>query len=348
MSILSANMGLIISSIGSDSGLAWEQNLNASEYTIDAHNHTSGNGVPVPSAGLNINAPLAFNNQQATGLQAVTFTPQVSLSTLYGIYSIGVDLYYNDGNGNVIQITSGGTVNATSSGISSGTNTASFVSNVLIVNSATNHPANIQVASVLLGNNTTNSKYLTLSPPSAMGANIQETLPAIPGTPGFMTMDASGNMGASTIPLANGITRSNLAAVGQQVSSSSGVYVSSATSYTAITNLSVTITTSGRPVMLIIQSDNSSSSHLFEFGVSNSSSQSDSAGNYKWLRGSTPIAYNYVQGYVYLSDIIPAPMMFLDTPSAGTYTYTIQAAAISGNPGSEIISTYAVLLAYEL
>ena len=176
----------------------WEQNLNASLYTIDNHNHSLGNGVQIPPSGLNINASLPFNNQSATAVQSVVFKPQASLATLYGIYSIGADLYFNDGNGNVVQITSGGTVNATSSGISSGTNTASFVSNVLVVNSNTNHPANIQAASILLGNNSTGSKYLTLSPPSAMGSNIQQTLPTIPAQTNIMTMDSSGNMAAST------------------------------------------------------------------------------------------------------------------------------------------------------
>lgn len=46
------------------------------------------------------------------------------------------------------------------------------------------------------------------------------------------------------------VTKAKLAALGQQVSSSCGTFSGSATSYTAITNLTVTITLTGRPVFI--------------------------------------------------------------------------------------------------
>ena len=95
-------MNLVISTIGVDSGLAWETNLNASLTRIDNHNHTSGNGVQIPSAGIAINSALTFNNQQATNVQALVLTPQSSLATLNAVYVQGADLYYNDSAGNVI------------------------------------------------------------------------------------------------------------------------------------------------------------------------------------------------------------------------------------------------------
>ncbi len=119
------------------------------------------------------------------------------------------ELFYNDSSGNQVQITLAGVINATSSGIASGTASAAFSTGVLVVNAATNTPANIQVASILLGNNVANSKFLTLSPPNAMGANYSLVLPGIPAATSFMTLDTSGNMGAS-IATANGITGSNI------------------------------------------------------------------------------------------------------------------------------------------
>ena len=166
--VTTPNMGLQQPTIGVDSGLAWETDLNANSSILDLHNHTPGNGTQIPPAGLNINSALTFNNQQATNLQAVVFTAQATLATLSALYEVGPNLYYNDGSGNVIQITSGGTVNATSSGITSGTATASFVSSVLTVNFASNTPANIKGGSLLLGNNSAGSNYLTLSPPNAI------------------------------------------------------------------------------------------------------------------------------------------------------------------------------------
>ena len=53
------NMNLPESIVNVDSGLTWEQNLNKSLTIIDGHNHTTGYGVPIPPAGLNINSDLS-------------------------------------------------------------------------------------------------------------------------------------------------------------------------------------------------------------------------------------------------------------------------------------------------
>lgn len=196
----SPNMGLPISVVGITTGLQWEQNLNFSLTLIDAHDHSPGKGVPIAASSLNINTDLTINNNNLTLVRSIRFQPQSAAlsgaSDLGCLYEAGVNLYYNDGNGNQIQITSGGAVNATSSGISSGTATASFVSSVLVVNAAASTPANIQVASVLLGNNVANSKYLTLSPPNSMAANYGLTLPPLPPGTKIMTLDSSGNITA--------------------------------------------------------------------------------------------------------------------------------------------------------
>lgn len=197
MSTTTPNMNLIESTINDDSGLTWEENLNKSLDIIDQHNHTSGNGVQIPPAGININAQLTFNNQQATGLQAVSFTQQATLATLNAVF-VGTDgnLYFNDGAGDAsIQMTKDGSVKADSSGISSGTASASFSGGVLQVFSAANTPANIQAGSILIGNNVANSKYATLSAPSSLAANYGLTLPLQPASTLLMTLDSSGNMG---------------------------------------------------------------------------------------------------------------------------------------------------------
>jgi len=249
-------MGLVLSSIGVDTGLAWETNLNASLTAIDQHNHTNGQGIQIPPAGININSALSFNNQQATNMQAILFTEQTSLATDLALYvKTDGNAYYNDGAGNVIQLTSGGAVNATSSGISSGTASASFSAGVLIVNEASNTPANVQMGSVLLGNNSSGSKFLTLAPPAAMAANYTVTLPTIPGAQSFMAIDTSGNI-TGYAAVAGGITgtmiapatvaRSNQVAVGQQISSK----FSGSGSSGAVSTLQVTLTTTGRPICI--------------------------------------------------------------------------------------------------
>lgn len=349
MSTLSPNMGLLISTIGVDSGLLWEQNLNASELILDGHNHIPGFGVQIPPAGLNINSALTFNNQPATNLQAAIFTAQASYSINGSIYFSGVDLYANDLSGNVIKVTSGGSVNATTSGISSGTATAAFVSSVLVVNSATATPANIQAGSLLVGNNTANSNFCALQVPAALAANYNFVLPpGYPGATSFLQMDTSGNVtgsinvsgGISTSNIAaNAVTRPKLAAVNQQISPSSGSFTTNSTTFTGVTNLAVTITTSGRPVMLMLQSDGG--------GVGSSTQWSVSANHQSFiqiLRGATVIA-NYIFQNTGLSIIAP-PAAFLDTPAAGTYTYDIQMK--SDSAGAFCGLEFAVLIAYEL
>lgn len=211
MSFITPEMNLIQPTVGVNSGLDWENAINANSAIIDGHNHSPGYGVQISPSGININAPLPFNNFQATNLQATVFTTQTSLATLLAVYTIGNDLYYNDGAGNVIQITSGGSVNATSSGISSGTATASFVSSVLVVNAAANTPADIQGGSIRLGNNIPASNFLTLSPPSAMPADFTLVLPAIPGAQSFLSIDTLGNI-AAFAGISGGITGGMIAA----------------------------------------------------------------------------------------------------------------------------------------
>jgi hypothetical protein len=211
MSYTTPQMNLLGITIGTDTGLTIENNYNTNVGTIDGHNHTSGLGVPITPAGLSISADLPFGGNNATLLRSVRFNPQSTTlsgaSDLGCIYEVVGDLYYNDGSGNIIRITSGGAVNATSSGISSGSATASFISSVLVVNAAANTPANIQAGSILLGNNVAASKYLTLSPPNAMPANYTLVLPSIPATNSFVTLDTAGNLST-----AGSITATQIAA----------------------------------------------------------------------------------------------------------------------------------------
>lgn len=221
--IITPNMNLPNPVPGKDNGPDYANNLEQSLNIVDAHNHTPGNGVQIPTSGLNINSNMPFNNFQATDVQAILFSAQSSLASLLSLYTIGNDLYFNDGASNVVQITSGGTVNATSSGISSGSATASFSSSILVVNAAANTPANIQVGSILLGNNIANSKFLTLSPPNAMAANYNLVLPSLPVSQSFMTLDSSGNMATPVVyPLvAAGIANATITAT--QISASAGI-----------------------------------------------------------------------------------------------------------------------------
>lgn len=338
MSVTTPKMGLIQPTINVDSGLSWEQAVNTNSTTIDQHNHSLGSGAQIDASGISLTKSLPFNNNSATSLQSVVFQPQTSLSTLLAVYTVGNDLYFNDGASNVIRITSGGTVNATSSGISSGTATASFVASVLVVNSASNTPANIQVGSVLLGNTTSGSKFLTLSPPNAMGSNYSLTLPTIPASQSFLTLDGSGNFGAP-YSINQGLLRSNLPPVGQQISGSSGAFFTTSTSYVPVTNLSVTITTSGRPIMVFCTGDGTDGGTNFGNCLF-----ATSKFGYAILKRGTGII---------MQQVIPAgasiagtALFLLDPQSAGTYTYSVWVA--TNTSGGALWANQVALVAYEL
>ncbi len=381
--ITTPNMSLVLPVPGQEPGPNYAADQNASFTLVDQHNHTAGSGVSITPAGLNINTDLTFGGNNAVGLRSVRFTSQVSpiatSSDLDCLSVSGVDLYYRDGNGNSIQITAGGLVNATSSGISSGTATASFVGSVLVVNAASLTPANIQGASLLLGNNTASSNYLTLSPPSAMASSFGLVLPSIPATTQFMTLDSAGNMGAN-IPIAAGITTSNIAALtilgsniaaqtitqdklqlratgstvaagGYATSTATTTFTSTATSGSpaTVTGLSVTITTTGRPVMIGLQPNPTFNAFI---SVSSNSNDANMAGHVVFLNGTSTLCDETIasaNGGATASTFIsltPSAFIFIDTPTAGTYTYTVKTYV---NASSSTVTFFNTLLfAYEL
>lgn len=201
--MVSLDMNLPIPVVGVDLGPDWANNINSCLTIISSHNHTSGQGIQIPSGGININADLPFNSSNATLLRSVRFNPQVSAisgpTDLGCLYEVGADLYYNDGAGNQVRITQSGSVTGstgTITGLPSGTASASFGAGTFVFQASTNTPANMDGGSFIFRNNSALSKGLTLSPPSAMGSNYALTLPTIPAQTNIMSLDTSGNMAA--------------------------------------------------------------------------------------------------------------------------------------------------------
>ena len=209
MATLTPLMSLSLPTIGVDSGLVWEQQINSNMNILDGHNHSIGSGNPITPSGVNINSDLPFNGNNAISLLSARFIPQLSVLTgasdLSSLYVVGTDLYYNNTSGIPVQITSGSTVHATSSGISNGTNSASFPgspANTLVVNANATTPANIQGASIIIGNTGVSGTYfgITLSPPNtgALTASYPLYLPSTPASTSYLTLDSTGVIAAAT------------------------------------------------------------------------------------------------------------------------------------------------------
>lgn len=109
------NMGLITPTQGGDSG-TWDDKINAAFVQVDAHDHTSGKGVLVPVAGLNINANLPMGGFNLTGIGTLDFTAIAAPSS--GSKRIFVntsdnELYWRSNAGVNVKITNGASLNIT-------------------------------------------------------------------------------------------------------------------------------------------------------------------------------------------------------------------------------------------
>lgn len=368
--VVSPNMNLSIPVVGQDPGPDWADNLNNCLTLIDAHNHSPGFGVPVTPAGLNINATVDFQDNNAIGLMSARFQSQSSplggLSDLDCLYVATGNLFYNDGSGNQIQITSGGGIVGAPGNITGlvppAAVTYSPISQTFTFTAMANTPANLDAGFIKLRNNVAFSNAVTLFPPASMASNFTLTLPTLPSVQSFMTLDNTGLMaapwvldnvslevaGGTTIQIKdNGVTtpkivdaavtRPKLAAVGQQISLSCGSFSTSSGTAVVVQDQTVTITTTGRPVMISWQATQ-------PVIPPQSSSIALAAGNAAIIfveRDSAPI----ISWLIDPPDYAPS-FLFLDPVSAGTHTYTVKAFISSGSATLSITSFQ--LAAYEL
>lgn len=171
---------------------------------IDGHNHTSGNGVPVPTAGLNINAALTMNNYGLTNAQLINLYPQAAITTNGSVYRISDDLYYKDGAGNNVRITQSGSVAVSGAigftGLPSGTASASYnaLSQSFIFESATNTPANIDGASITIRPLAASPQGITLNAPALLAASYSLELPAaLPAATSALLLTSTGLVATS-------------------------------------------------------------------------------------------------------------------------------------------------------
>ncbi len=371
------NMGLTVPTVGSEVGPDYAEEINDDLSLLDAHDHTAGSGVPITPDGINISSDLPFNENDATGLRSVRFEPQASAinaaDDLGCLYEDGVDLVYIDGNGNNIPITNNGGLAGTPGSIANLVSpaSASYVAGnqSFVWQSAASTPANMDAGSIIIREVAASALGITLASPTSLAGAYQLTLPAaLPASTKIATVTSAGLIGVaydvdnSTLEVSSnalqikdgGVTRPKLVSVGQQVSNSSSTFVTTSTSYVDVTNLAVTITTTGRPVIIMVQGDGGVSNSYFMTDIYNDGCSS--AGSYfKLLKDATTIAelfYGFEgENGAFIADTYHAylpSIHHLDTPTAGTYTYKLQVKCVSsGNP----IQTSVIrcrLIAYEL
>lgn len=200
----SPNMLLPIPGVSLTDGPQWASDLDACLTLVDQHNHSADSGVQITPNGLNINSDLTITNNNLTFVRSLRLSPQGTplngVADLGCVYESGVDLWYNDGSGNQIQITQGGGIAGSPGSISNLTSPASAsyvaLSGAFVWQQAANTSADMDFGSAIMRNDTANSKALTLAPPAAMGADYGLVLPSIPASTAPLFLDTGGNITA--------------------------------------------------------------------------------------------------------------------------------------------------------
>jgi hypothetical protein len=370
-------MNLIIPTAGSEAGPQYAIDVNNSLTSIDQHDHSTGKGVQIGTSGINIQTAFSLNSNFLTSVAGVTFTTQSSVpsagQTLYvktGTESSPLpDLWYNDGTSAPIQLTSGGAVNATIASIPG----ESYAGGTFTWRQGTGSttPANFDIGSLTTRPDVASTTYgVTIQPNSGIATSYNFILPAsLPSSQSFMTLDNSGNV-ASGVAYSQGITNAQIApqtitqgllalrATGSTVSAGgvASVALSGGPATGAAVALgSVTITTTGRPVMLMLASQASfegsiggyrtvttSGIYTVSFGYYFSPSSGPTFG----YSGTNMTLYSSAAGTLSIN-LPPGSISAITFPTAGTYTYTFY-----GQGDSAYSSYFQIqninLIAYEL
>lgn len=199
---ITPDMSLPLPVVGEQDGPEWAENLNSCLTIIDGHTHTSGSGVPITPDAIDINADVAFNDNNAISLRTSRYTSQAAplalLADLACVYVVSGELYYNDLDGNQVKLTDAGAPAGgagTITGLPSGTASAAFSGTTFSFRSATNTPASMNVGPVKIRQAVLNGFGVTLTPAVAQAADYSVTLPAaLPSVASLIKSDTSGNL----------------------------------------------------------------------------------------------------------------------------------------------------------
>lgn len=123
-------MTLTLPVVSTTIGPLWAEELNTALELVDLHDHTSGKGVKVPTAGLNINADLSFAGNAALSLKHVGITSGITDPAIAGaVYVKNGDLYFTSPTLTAVQLTDGTSIKGVTgniSGLGDGGSSAAF------------------------------------------------------------------------------------------------------------------------------------------------------------------------------------------------------------------------------
>jgi hypothetical protein len=287
-----SNMNLVLPTVSQTPGPQWASIINSDLTLIDQHDHTDNKGLPVPTAGLNINDELKFNNTTPNGLPATglsylgLISPQSSPVPARLFADAAGNFYYRNTAGIDVQLTVGNNPAGTPgsiSGLPFGTASASYDNSTgeFIWQKATNEGATMDSGPLRLRDGSAGSNAVTITPASGT-SNYTLTLPiAAPGSQSILTVASSGistfatvnstltltssllkvaDLGIGTAQLASGsvtIPKLGSAAYNSTALSTSNFSYLGITAPTKITQLStvvLNVTSTTRPILVTLRS----------------------------------------------------------------------------------------------
>lgn len=342
-------MNLILPTPGVEPGPQYAYDQNQSLSILDSHNHSPGSGVQITPTGLNINSNLPFNNNSINSIYGIQFSSGASSSLLAFLYTNAqsgggiTDLFYNDGAGNVIALTKAGEVNATIASLPG----ESYAGGTFTwkQGSGSTTPANFDIGSITIRPNTAGTANgVVLNPPSGISSLFDIQFPTLPSTTSFLQIDTSGNMSTTlTGPLKP--TGASVTAGGVAISSSCNLFQTSIFSQVPVTNLSVTIVTTGNPVFLTLIDDSSGG----QSSVGLTATTLTCSGDIYFFNGASQLTQQGILSSGTSSgasiNMPGSSFSHIDFPSAGTYTYSVSCEL---NQGTSMIVQFLKLVAYEI
>jgi hypothetical protein len=113
--VTSPNMNIVVPVNLTDPSPDWGARIQAAFFaTVDAHDHSSGKGVQITPAGMNINADLSFGGFNETNTRSTRYVSQVAPLALGSdvgcVYVSNGELWYNDLASHQVQLTNAGAV----------------------------------------------------------------------------------------------------------------------------------------------------------------------------------------------------------------------------------------------
>lgn len=133
------------------------------------------------------------------------------------------------------------------------------------------------------------------------------------------------------------VTKAKLVAVGQQIAATGGAFVTSSSSRVDVTGLSVSITTSGRPVIVGVVSGDTAS-----FGFTLDAAASATVAIMRDATDIFDVGYNFPANFA-----MGLSILTIDAPTAGTYTYKVQT-AVTLSAGNVTFAAGTKIFAFEL